>query len=86
MQKFTHTHTHTSPVSLETTSNQCHCPTSASALLIRGPGAQDGVGAVAQHQLRGVSEELLRQIRAVACQQLPGHEGEGCLHILSLLS
>lgn len=85
MQKFSHTHTHTSPVSLETTSNQSHRPTSASALLIRAPGAQDGVGAVAQPQLRGVSEELLHHVRAVTCQQLPGHEGEGCLHILSLL-
>lgn len=45
----------------------------------------DWVGAVAaQHQLRRVSKGLICDAHAIASQQLPGHEDEGRIHILSL--
>lgn len=45
----------------------------------------DGVGAVAQDQPRRVSNGLVCGGHAIASQQLPGHEDEGGVHILSLL-
>lgn len=45
----------------------------------------DRVGAVTQHELRRALGSLLCDGHAVAGQQLPGHEDEGCLHVLGLL-
>lgn len=43
------------------------------------------MGAGIQHELRRVSKGLVCDVHAVACKQLPGHEGEGRVHILGLL-
>lgn len=59
---------------------------SALALLLRRRGAMHGVGAVAQDQRRRVSKGLVCGVHAIASQQLSGHEDEGGVHILSLLS
>lgn len=58
---------------------------SAPTLLIRGRISKDRMRAVIQHELRRVLRGLVCDGHAVACQQLPGHEAEGGVHVLGLL-
>lgn len=86
-----HTHTHnatyvvSSKLSTLFSKQKAVAVRSAATLPVWRLGAVDRVGAVTQHELRRVLVYLVCDGHAVACQQLPGHEDEGCLHVLGLL-